>query len=91
MGVLSKGKLISQFFDIFHSVGAEVAGKRTRLTDWVDLTHVTDWWGHVLVLVFYKVVDLFIGRVAAGNEVVLKEVRVVRPSCIVEGLSLIHI
>ena len=52
------------------------------MTDGVDVSHVADWWDYHFILVLHKVVELFVGGVAAGYEVVLVEVGVVRTSWI---------
>ena len=77
MDVLAHRKLIRQFFDVFDGIGAGVAGEGPGLPDGVDVAHVPDGGLYLLVLVFDRGVDLFIGGVGLGDEVVFVEVGVV--------------
>jgi hypothetical protein len=87
LNILSHGKLIEKFLHILHGVGAVVGGEGAGLTYGVDVSHVPDGRGDDLVLVFDEVVDLFIGGVCTGDEVVLVEVGIVRPGCVESHLT----
>lgn len=77
--ILADGELVCELLDVLHGVGAVVAGEGAGLSDGVDVAHVADGGRDVFVLVLDEVVDLFIGGVVAGDEVVLVEVGIVGP------------
>ena len=56
------------------------------MSDWIDMTHVSYWRGNFFIVVFDKVVDLFVGGIASGNEMVFVEVGVVGSSCVQKHL-----
>lgn len=84
MYVFAKSELIKEFFKILHGIGSIVRGKWAWLSDWVDMTHVSDRRSDVLILIFDEVIDFFIGGIGSGNQVVFVEVRVIRPRCVME-------
>ena len=69
--------LIKHFFNVLHGIGSRVCRQWTRLSDGVDVAHVTDGWGNYLVLISNGVVELFVGRVGLWDEVVLVLIGVV--------------
>lgn len=75
--ILAHGGLVEQFLDILHGVGTVVRGKWAGLANWIDVSHVPDGGSDCLVLVFDKIVYLFVGGISPGDEVVLVKVRVV--------------
>lgn len=78
MDVLAHCGLIENLLNVLHSVAAVVSGKRTRLADWIDVAHIADRRSDGFVLVFDKIVYLFVGGVCARDEVVLVKVGIVR-------------
>lgn len=78
--------LVEYLLDVFHSVGARIRRDRARLPDGVDVTHVSNRWGDDLFMISNSVVDLLVGGVGLGNQVVLELVRVVRASCMISRL-----
>ena len=83
--VFAHGALIVEFFHVFHGVGAIIGGDGSGLSYGVDVSHVADGGSDCFILVFDEVVDLFIGGVGAGDEVVLVEVGIIGSRCIGGG------
>lgn len=82
MNILGDCGLVENFLEIFHGVGAVVGGEGAGLTNGVHVPHVSDGGRDMFVLVFYEVVDFFIGGVGLGDQVLFVEVGVIGPSCI---------
>jgi len=80
VNVLSHRGLIEEFLDILHSISAIIRGKRARLTDRINVAHVSDGWSYEFVMIFNKIVYLFVGGIGSRNEIVLIEIRIVRSS-----------
>ena len=51
------------------------------MSDGIDVTHVSDGWSYNFILVFDVVVELFIGGVGSGYEVIFVEIGVVWSGC----------
>ena len=60
MEILTESCLIEYFFNVFHGVGSRIGWKWTRLTDWVDMSHVTDWWNNLILVISDCIVDLLV-------------------------------
>jgi hypothetical protein len=56
------------------------------LTNGIDMAHVSDRRGYDFILIFNKVVELFIGRICSWNHMVFVKVRVVRTSCLITSV-----
>lgn len=67
--IFADGGLIKDFFYVFHGVGTAVSWEWTRLTNRVNVTHVSDWWYDFLFVVADSVVDFLVGWEGVGHQI----------------------
>ena len=67
--IFRKGCLIINFFHVFHGVGTGIGRKWPRLSDWVNMSHVSDWWYDYLISIFNNIIDFFISRICFWDHV----------------------